>query len=127
MKRILTILAINLLFAVAAAAQGTVRGTVFDDANGEAVPFANVVLDGTKYGCATDLSGFFLINKIPYGTYKLRVRFVGYEDYTQDVTVSGSRPVTITIRLKPASQMLQEVVISDSKVEEQRMQTQVSV
>ena len=49
--------------------QGTVRGTVFDDANGEAVPFANVVLDGTKYGCATDLSGFFLINKIPYGTY----------------------------------------------------------
>ena len=127
MKRILTILAINLLFAVAAGAQGTIRGTLFDDANGEAVPFANVVLDGTKYGCATDLSGFFLINKIPYGTYKLRVRFVGYEDYTQEVTVSGTRPITLTIRLKPASQMLQEVVISDNKIEEKRMQTQVSV
>ena len=127
MKRILTILAINLLFAVAAGAQGTIRGTLFDDANGEAVPFANVVLDGTKYGCATDLSGFFLINKIPYGTYTLRVRFVGYEDYTQEVTVSGTRPITLTIRLKPASQMLQEVVISDNKIEEKRMQTQVSV
>lgn len=108
-------------------AQGTIRGTLFDDANGEAVPFANVVLDGTKYGCATDLSGFFLINKIPYGTYTLRVRFVGYEDYTQEVTVSGTRPITLTIRLKPASQMLQEVVISDNKIEEKRMQTQVSV
>lgn len=107
--------------------QGTIRGTLFDDANGEAVPFANVVLDGTKYGCATDLSGFFLINKIPYGTYTLRVRFVGYEDYTQEVTVSGTRPITLTIRLKPASQMLQEVVISDNKIEEKRMQTQVSV
>ena len=127
MKRILTILAINLLFAVAAGAQGTIRGTLFDDANGEAVPFANVVLDGTKYGCATDLSGFFLINKIPHGTYTLRVRFVGYEDYTQEVTVSGTRPITLTIRLKPASQMLQEVVISDNKIEEKRMQTQVSV
>ena len=107
--------------------QGTIRGTLFDDANGEAVPFANVVLDGTKYGCATDLSGFFLINKIPHGTYTLRVRFVGYEDYTQEVTVSGTRPITLTIRLKPASQMLQEVVISDNKIEEKRMQTQVSV
>ena len=107
--------------------QGTIRGTLFDDANGEAVPFANVVLDGTRYGCATDLSGFFLINKIPFGTYTLRVRFVGYEDYTQEVTVSTQRPITLTIRLKPASQMLQEVVISDNKIEEKRMQTQVSV
>lgn len=107
--------------------QGTIRGTLFDDGNGEAVPFANVVLEGTKMGCATDLSGFFLINKIPYGTYTLRVRYVGYEDYTQEVAVSSTRPITLTIRLKPASQMLQEVVISDSKIEEMRMQTQVSV
>ena len=107
--------------------QGTIRGTLFDDGNGEAIPFANVVLDGTKMGCATDLSGFFLINKIPYGTYTLRVRFMGYEEYTQEVTVNGTRPITMTIRLKPSSQMLQEVVISDSKIEEKRMQTQVSV
>ena len=72
--------------------QGTIRGTLFDDGNGEAIPFANVVLDGTKMGCATDLSGFFLINKIPYGTYTLRVRFMGYEEYTQEVAVNGTRP-----------------------------------
>ena len=107
--------------------QGTIRGTLFDDANGEAVPFANVVLDGTKMGCATDLSGFFLINKIPNGTYTLRVRYVGYEEYTQEVTVNGTRPVTLTIRLKPSAQTLNEVVISDNKIEEKRMQTQVSV
>ena len=92
--------------------QGTIRGTLFDDGNGEAIPFANVVLDGTKMGCATDLSGFFLINKIPYGTYTLRVRFMGYEEYTQEVTVNGTRPVTLTIRLKPSAQTLNEVVIS---------------
>ena len=41
-------------------AQGTVKGVLFDENNGEAVPFANVILDGTAYGCATDLNGFFL-------------------------------------------------------------------
>ena len=127
MKRILSFILLNLLFAAFAVGQGTIRGTLFDDGNGEAVPFANVVLDGTKMGCATDLSGFFLINKIPNGTYTLRVRYVGYEEYTQEVTVNSTRPITLTIRLKPSAQTLNEVVISDSKIEEKRMQTQVSV
>lgn len=130
MKRTLFILLVfsfSLFTFHFAQGQGTIRGTVFDDANGEAVPFANVVLDGTKMGCATDLSGFFLINKIPNGTYTLRVRFVGYEDYNQDVTVSGTRPQTLTIRLKPSSKVLGEVEIKASKIEEKRLQTQVSV
>ncbi len=127
MKRIFSLILLNLLFAAFAVGQGTIRGTLFDDANGEAIPFANVVLDGTKMGCATDLSGFFLINKIPNGTYTLRVRYMGYEEYLQEVTISGTRPITMTIRLKPSSQMLQEVVISDNKIEEKRLQTQVSV
>lgn len=138
MKRIATIIILNVLFSLVAMGQGTVRGTLFDDANGEAIPFANVVLvradeapgaavKQTPLGCATDLSGFFLINKIPYGTYTLRVRFMGYEEYNETLTVTNTKPVTKTIRLKPSSQMLKEVVISDSKVEEKRMQTQVSV
>ena len=115
MKRTLFILLVfsfSLFTFHFAQGQGTIRGTVFDDANGEAVPFANVVLDGTKMGCATDLSGFFLINKIPNGTYTLRARFVGYEDYNQEVTVSGTRPQTLTIRLKPSSKVLGEVEIN---------------
>lgn len=130
MKRLIYIF---LLFHIAffnfqsALGQGTIRGTLFDEANGEAIPFANVVLEGTKMGCATDLSGFFLINKIPDGTYTLRVRYVGYEDYSQEITVAGTRPQTLTIRLKPSSKILSEVEIKASKIEEKRMQTQVSV
>ena len=107
--------------------QGTVKGVVFDESNGEAVPFANVVLDGTTYGCATDLSGFYLINKVPAGTYTLRVRFMGYEEFRQEVTVANHRTQTVTIHLKPAAQMLKAVEITDSKAEERRVNTQVSV
>ena len=110
-----------------AQAQGTVKGVLFDESNGEAVPFANVILDGTAYGCATDLNGFFLINKVPAGDYQLRVRFMGYEEYIQPVTIADRRIVTLTIHLKPSAQMLRTVEITDSKAEERRIQTQVSV
>ena len=107
--------------------QGTVKGVVFDESNGESVPFANVVLDGTRHGCATDINGFYLINKIPAGQYTLRVRFIGYEDFSQEVTVQNGKIQTVTIKLKPTAQVLDAVVITDSKSEERRMQTQVSV
>ena len=127
MKRITIFFLFNLIFAGLAVGQGTVRGTLFDESNGEAIPFANVVLDGTKYGCATDLSGFFLINRVPAGTYTLRVRYMGYEEYSETITVANGKTITKSIRLNPSSQMLEAVEIKDSKIEERRMQTQVSV
>ena len=134
MKRTLSIILLNIIFAAVAVAQGTVKGVLFDNSNGEAIPFANVVLtqgDGSAansgYGCATDLNGFFLINKVPAGEYTLRVRYMGYEEYLQTLTVTDRRTVTITIHLKPSAQMLKTVEITDSRAEERRVQTQVSV
>ena len=108
-------------------AQCTVKGVLFDEKNGEAVPFANVVLDGTNHGCATDINGFFLINKVPEGTYTLKVKYVGYEEYTEQLTLKKNKVVTLTIHLKPTAQTLQTVEITDSRIEERKMQTQVSV
>ena len=103
------------------------KGVLFDEKNGEAIPFANVVLDGTGHGCATDINGFFLINKVPEGKYTLKVKYVGYEEYSEEVTLVKNKIVTKTIHLKPAAQMLKAVEITDSKKEERQMQTQVSV
>lgn len=108
-------------------AQCTVKGVLFDESNGEAIPFANVVLDGTSHGCATDLNGFFLINKVPEGTYTLKVKYMGYEEYTEQVTLVRGKTLSRTIHLKPAAQMLKAVEITDNKKEERQMQTQVSV
>lgn len=118
--------------------QGMVKGVVFDENDGEAVPFANVFLleldpqdttieRQTRLGCATDINGFFLINRVPAGLYRLRVRFVGYEDYTVTINVADRKTQTHTIHLKPLAQMLDAVEITDSKSEERRIQTQVSV
>ena len=110
-----------------AQAQCTVKGVLFDESNGESIPFANVVLDGTTHGCATDINGFFLINKVQPGTYTLKVKYVGYEEYAESITLAKGKTLTKTIHLKPAAQMLKAVEITDNKKEERQMQTQVSV
>ena len=108
-------------------AQCTVKGVLFDESNGEAIPYANVVLDGTTHGCATDINGFFLINKVSEGKYTLKVRYMGYEEYAEEVTLVKNKTITKTIHLKPQAQLLKTVEITDSKKEERQMQTQVSV
>ena len=125
--RSVSILILFLCGCQLASAQCTVKGVLFDESNGEAIPFANVVLDGTTHGCATDINGFFLINKVKEGTYTLKVKYVGYEEYSEQITLQKNRIVTKTIHLKPAAQMLRAVEITDSKKEERQMQTQVSV
>ena len=128
MKKALYILLLfQLSFFNSLQAQGIVKGVVFDESNGESVPFANVMIDNTRLGCATDINGFYLISKVPAGTYTLRVRFVGYEDHTQTITVVDHKTLNITVHLKPSAQMLEAVDVTDSRIEERRMQTQVSV
>lgn len=116
------------LLAVAFAANSqTVKGVITDSVSGEAVPFANVMLEGTRHGVATDINGFYLINKIPEGTYTLLVRFVGYGDYRDTFTVKRGQTLTRNIALRAKSQTLKAVVVSDNRAEERKMQTQVSV
>ena len=127
-NRIVRFLTFSFFFFCASSLSAqTIKGVLYDEGNGEAIPFANVVLDGTKHGSATDLNGFFLINKIPAGTYTLKVRYVGYEEYTEEISVAKNQTITKNIQLKPTAATLKEVVITDNRAEERKMQTQVSV
>ena len=125
MKRLIPLL----LFAAALlplSAQ-TVKGTLSDSETGEVIPFANVVLEGTRYGAATDINGFYLINKMPEGAYTLRVRFVGYQEYSEPITIKKGETLIRNIALKSESKTLSAVNVTDNRIEERKIQTQVSV
>ncbi|MBR1784762.1 MAG: TonB-dependent receptor [Bacteroidales bacterium] len=126
MKQFLTTVMLVML-AVTAAAQGTVKGVVVDESNGEAVPFATVMLENTSNGTITDLNGFFLINKLKAGDYSVRVHCIGYEEHRETVTINERRSVNITVKLKPMSQTIKTVEVTSTRSEERKMQTQVSV
>ena len=69
---------------------GLVRGFVYLKESGEPVLFTNVVLKGTLLGIATDVNGFFSINKVPAGNYTLFVSStLGYDTIAQDFTIKA--------------------------------------
>ena len=85
MLRNLGTLVLLLLLAtpLAAVAQNTGRlaGVVVDDL-GDPLPGANVVIEGTQLGAATDIDGNYFIIGVPVGTYSVTASFVGYASQT---------------------------------------------
>ena len=57
---------------------GKISGTVTDEATGEPLIGANVLVEGTSFGAATDTDGRYNVLGIPVGTYIVRVEFIGY-------------------------------------------------
>lgn len=68
---------------------GTIRGFVYNKANGEPVAFSNVFLKGTTTGGSTDLNGFFSINKINPGTYTLLITNLEFDTLSETITVKA--------------------------------------
>ncbi len=72
------------------AATGKIRGTVTDHETGEPLALANVVIDGTRLGAATDRNGEFIILNVPTGKYTLICTYMGYQKVTvQEVIVNS--------------------------------------
>ncbi|MDR1725126.1 MAG: TonB-dependent receptor [Bacteroidales bacterium] len=107
------------------AQKGSVRGFVYDKQDGEPVIFTNILLEGTKYGAATDVNGYFVISNVPYGNYVAVIRYIGYTEQRLNVHISD-KPVHLKIELEPATQMLSTVTI-DAKREQSQTQSNVSV
>lgn len=57
---------------------GKVAGTVVDSQSGEALPGANVFLEGTSMGAAADIDGNFAILNIAPGAYTVKATMIGY-------------------------------------------------
>ena len=82
MKReiiIIAVIAILLPVMLFGASTGKITGVVKDVETGSPLPGANIMLDGTIYGTATDVQGVYIILNIPPGTYDLSARMIGYK------------------------------------------------
>lgn len=80
MKKMLLFLLFTILFyAIPIFSQsGKINGMVKDAQTGEALIGANVLIEGTTLGAATNLEGFYVILNVPPGTYNIRASMVGY-------------------------------------------------
>ena len=66
---------------------GSVRGTIEDKSTNEPLVGANVLIEGTSIGAATDLDGKFIIRNVPVGNQTLAISYIGYTPLKVDVNI----------------------------------------
>ncbi len=106
---------------------GEVNGTVRDAARRQPLIGANVFLALTNRGAAADLDGKYSIKKVPPGKYTVLVRFVGYKQGTQEVTVTVGSVATVDFMLNATALEMDEVIVTGQGVatEKRRLPTAV--
>lgn len=122
-----TILLCFFLISVFAMAQNAViKGFTYDESTGESLPYCTIQLMGTSFGALSDVTGAFLINKIPAGTYTVKVSLLGYIDLFDTVKVSGNTTLTKRYSISPNSQTLDAVqIVGENTRKEQETRTSV--
>lgn len=113
---------------VALAQLGTIKGTITDAQTGEFMVGANVFLEKTSYGAATDSKGEFTVQNVLPANYNLVVSYIGYEQYRQAITVNADKTLTLDIKIKPSAVTLGGVVVTaiGTRVEREKMGVSVS-
>ena len=103
----------------------TLRGHIYDEATGEAVPFCNVMLIQPGLRAVTDLDGFFIFSDVPVGSYTLEASFIGYDTIGSEVTLQANQVKYLKLFMSSSAIQLQTINVSAS-MEQRRNEVNVS-
>jgi len=83
-----------------AGTQGKLFGTIIDKSNDEMLVGANIYLEGTSLGAASDEEGKYIIINITPGTYNIVVEYVGYRTLKfNEVKIASDLSTILDIQL----------------------------
>src|SRR5512140_3784325 len=92
---------------------GRIQGRITDE-KGDPVPFANIVVQNSRMGAASDATGQFVMANVPAGTYTLVASSVGFRNRSASVTVAEGQTVTRNFGMTSDALNLSEVVTTGS-------------
>ncbi len=94
---------------------GIIKGSVMDKRSGQPLPLANIVLEGTNMGAATDPEGIFFILDVPRGSYQVRATMMGYKFASRPVQVQAGHTVTVSFQLQETPIPLDAIVVTGTR------------
>ena len=104
-----------------------IRGHVIEKNSEEHLPYATILIVETGQGTISDESGHFSFDKLPEGTYTLRVQLMGYLTQEKHVTVSKEYASVVHFAMEEDHVVLEDVVVSASRNEVSRKMAPVVV
>lgn len=118
-KKLISLLFLLLSSLPLFAQKVTIKGTILDRENQEAIAYADVVayLENDTTGTTVDVGitddkGHFTL-ELPSGAYRVEVEYLGYKKSTQKLAVTGETETQTmrTIRLRSDAEMLEGAVV----------------
>jgi len=92
---------------------GKIAGIVTEKATGDPIPGANIIIQGTSLGAASNVNGEYTILYVPPGTYNVQVSVIGYTKVTiSDVRVFIDQTARVDVSLEEETIQVGEVVIT---------------
>lgn len=91
---------------------GKIIGKVVDANSGESIIGANIIIENSNFGAASDLDGNYEIKNIPAGKYSLVVSYLSYsKTRINDIEIIPSKTTLINVSLKPEAIEFNEEVL----------------
>ncbi|PSQ71123.1 MAG: TonB-dependent receptor [Bacteroidetes bacterium QH_2_64_26] len=102
----------------AAAQDGAaLNGYVRDAETGETLLQANVIIEGTSRGAATNNEGYYTIRDLAPGTYTVVVSYLGYQSRAKEVTLAAGETRRLDVELPPTDLQSEGVVVTGTQEE----------
>jgi iron complex outermembrane receptor protein len=112
-----------MLLPAAVLAQFSITGKVTDADNQQALSGATITLNGRS--TTSDEQGVFRFNRVREGDDQLKVSFIGYETFKEQIRRSPEQE--IQVQLHKSEMLSDEVIISSSRVSEKSAATFTSI
>lgn len=95
---------------------GKIMGKVVDESTDEGIPFANILVEGTSTGAASDVKGNYVILNIPPGLYSVTASSVGYQKVTiENVSVNVGFTTSLDFKLPQGEITLSAIIVQGEK------------
>jgi hypothetical protein len=108
---------------------GKLSGEITDSGTGEPLFGANIVIEGTYLGAASDIDGYYFINNIPPGKYRIIISAVGYQKtIVENVLIKIDLTTELSLKLNSTViEMQDEIIVTSQRPLVQKDLTSTSV
>ena len=91
---------------------GKIVGKATDVQTGEALIGANIIIQGTNLGAATNINGDYLILNVQPGSYTVIARYVGYREVRyENIKVAVNLTTEVNFKLPSETYQTETVVV----------------
>lgn len=111
--RLKTLLILFILSSHLWAKEFVISGFVRDKTSGEVLIGANVFIEGTSLGSATDQDGFYKITSIQEGSYNIKATYIGYKTSSDVINLEGDQNVKLDFNLNYTTIEGEEIIVTE--------------